>query len=395
MLGSQPLYTLHCELLNDRGNKIDEASRRVGFKNITWDQCEGAPEDADPWICVVNGQPMFIQGVNWTPIRPNFADVTEEDYRKRLEACRDIGCNMLRVWGGAILEKECFYNICDELGLMVWQEFPLSSSWIEDWPPEDEASIDDMAKIAASYIARRQHHVSLALWCGGNELQGSLNGAKTGTGMPVDCSHPMIKRLGEVVAREDPERRFAAASASGPREFGEASDYGKGLHWDVHGPWNVKKSVDGDWSDYWRRDDALFRSEVGCPGASPVDIIIEYAGDLLQSCKPGEDPLSTCPSSSWGQWAVFIDENGCEPCDIDEYVSWSQERQARALSVATKSCKARFPMCGGIILWMGHDSFPCVENTSILDFNGRPKPAAYAVADVFREIRNEVPRCSF
>ena len=218
MLGGQPLYTLRCELLNGRGDKIDEVSRCVSFKNITWEHCDGASKDADPWICVVNGQSVFIQGVNWTPIRPNFADVTEEDYRKRLEAYRDIGCNMLRVWSGAVLEKECFYNICDELGLMVWQEFPLCSSWIEDWPPEDNASIDDMAKIAASYIARRQHHVSLALWCGGNELQGSLDGAKTGTGKPIDCSHPMIKRLSEIVAQTDHGHRFIPASASGPRE---------------------------------------------------------------------------------------------------------------------------------------------------------------------------------
>ncbi|MDI6827665.1 MAG: glycoside hydrolase family 2 TIM barrel-domain containing protein, partial [Armatimonadota bacterium] len=168
--GRQPLYNLTCILLNKEGKELDRIDRRVGFKHVRWIPCDGAPENADPWICEVNGCPVFLQGVNWTPVRPNFADVTAEDYQKRLKLYRDLGCNILRVWGGAILEKESFYDLCDELGLLVWQEFPLSSSGVDNLPPDDENTILEMSKIAKSYIARRQHHVSLLLWSGGNEL---------------------------------------------------------------------------------------------------------------------------------------------------------------------------------------------------------------------------------
>lgn len=371
--GAQPLYAVTAEWL-DTGEK---RAWRVGFKSVEWQQCEGAPSGADPWLCVINGQPIFLQGVNWTPIRPNFADVSANDYRKRLQAYRDMGCNLLRVWGGAVLEKDIFYDLCDELGLLVWQEFPLSSSGLDNWPPEDPRAIEELADIAASYIARRQQHASLLLWCGGNELQGALDGNKAGIGKPVDGNHPLIARLARVVAELDPHRRFLPTSASGPRFTAEAAEFGQGLHWDVHGPWRPAPA------DYWTKDDALFRSEVGAPGASPVRIIREYAGGLPEMPASVDNPLWRL-SSWWIQWPEFLQDLGRAPRDLEEFAAWSRQKQADALTLAVKSCKLRFPRCGGVIVWMGHDCFPCAANTAILDFNGDPKPAATAVERVFR-----------
>jgi len=380
--GDQPLYTVRCRLIGPDGAVHDEQTRPVGFRRIEWRQCEGAPVGADPWLCVVNGQPIFLQGVNWTPIRPNFADVPEADYRKRLELYRNLGCNLLRVWGGAFLEKECFYNLCDELGLLVWQEFPLSSSGVDNWPPEDEGSIAAMAAIAASYIERRQHHACLLLWCGGNELVGGLNGSKVGATVPVDTSHPLIGRLAQVVADLDGGQRFLPTSSSGPRFGARQEDFGKGLHWDVHGPWKMPGTLD-EWRAYWAGDDALFRSETGAPGASPVEIIERSAGDL--PILPGSaDNLLWRRTSWWIEWPIFVQEHGREPADLAEFVAWSQARQAEALVIAASACKSRFPRCGGFLVWMGHDSFPCTANTAVVDFEGRAKPAALALGKVLR-----------
>ncbi len=115
--GDQPRYALVVELLDAAGDVLDRAERTVGFRHIAWQPCMDAPEDADPWLCVVNGQPIFLQGVNWTPIRPNFADVGAAAYEKRLKLYRDLHVNVLRVWGGAVLEREVFYDLCDALGL--------------------------------------------------------------------------------------------------------------------------------------------------------------------------------------------------------------------------------------------------------------------------------------
>lgn len=382
MHGEQPLYDVKCTLMGD-GVEFDSVSRRVGFRRVEWKPCEEAPDGADPWVCVVNGKPVFLQGVNWTPIRPNFADVTEADYRKRLELYRDLGCNLLRVWGGAFLETETFYDLCDELGLMVWQEFPLSSSGAENWPPEDEKSIAEQGEIAQSYIERRQHHASLVIWCGGNELAGALDGGKVGGVKPCDLSHPLLARFAEIVAREDPTRRFLPTSSSGPRFYAHEADYGKGLHWDVHGPWKAG-ALEPDWVNYWAGDDALFRSETGCPGASSAELIRRYSGGLDPMPATADNPLWYRHTSWWVEWPVFVNEIGREPESLEEYVEWSQARQAKALSIAVKACKDRFPRCGGILLWMGHDCFPCCANTSIIDFEGNPKPAALSLREIWR-----------
>jgi beta-mannosidase len=380
-MGSQKLYTLSCQLLSAEGAILDLLEQRVGFKSIEWRPCSGAPDGADPWLCTANQQPFFLQGVNWTPIRPNFADLRDEDYRLRLTLYRDLGINVLRVWGGATLEKSIFYNLCDELGLLVWQEFPLSSSGVENWPPEDETSLVELTRIAISYLQRRKHHACLLMWGGGNELQGNLEGGKTGIGRPVDLSHPLVARFAEIVSTRDPEHRFVATSSTGPRFNATREDFGKGLHWDVHGPWKADPDLEV-WKSYWEDVDALFHSEVGAPGASPVDVILETCGELPALPVDETNPVWR-RTAWWIEAALYTQEKGHPPATLEEYVAWSQERQAQALTIVASALKRKFPRVGGVIFWMGHDCFPCTANTSIVDYYGRPKPAALALKEIF------------
>ncbi len=208
--GEQPLYTLSVELLDEAGNTLDAVTRIVGFREVRWEPCEGALPEADPWICAVNGQRLFLQGANWVPLLPNFADATEDDYRRHLELYRDLGFNILRVWGGAVLERECFYLLCDELGLMVWQEFPLSSSGRENRPPSDAQSILAHEEIARRISARRQHHPSLIIW-----VRRQRNFRPMG-GVPCDLSYPLLKRQSEVAAEMDRTGVTWRPSSSGP-----------------------------------------------------------------------------------------------------------------------------------------------------------------------------------
>lgn len=381
MEGEQPLYDVRVQMLDNGGSEQDSLTRRVGFREIRWKPCEGAPAEADPWICSVNGRDVFLQGANWVPIRPNYADITESDYRKRLELYSDIGANILRVWGGAVLERECFYDICDELGIMVWQEFPTSSSSLDSIPPEDNAWVSEAEQIAVSYVSRRQHHPSLIIWCGGNEL------INTDPYVPLDHNHAMIGRLGKLVARMDPDRRYLPTSPSGPRVHANDADYGKGVHWDVHGPWKAQGDLDDYWKRYWDGDDALFRSETGSPGASPVDIIRRFQGGCEPMPVSADNPFWKRTFTWWIENEEFARENGRQPETLEEYVEWSRARQARALSIAAESAKRRFPRCGGMIIWMGHDCYPCAANTSIIDFDGNPKPAALALKQIWRSGR--------
>lgn len=386
--GDQPLYTLQIDLLDEAGTVLDHVERTVGFRHVEWRPCEGAPEGADPWICVVNGQPIFLQGINWTPIRPNFADVDAGEVERRLKLYRDLHVNLLRIWGGAVLEKEHFYSLCDRYGLLVWQEFPLSSSGIDNYAPDDAETIATQVQIARSYIERRRHHPSLLVWCGGNELMDDRDGDQSRGGQPLGLGHPLLRAFDAVVSEMDPTRRFLPTSASGPRFSGNREEYGQGVHWDVHGPWKAEGALDEAWASYWNEDDALLRSEVGAPGPSSVDLIQRYSGGLDIFPASMANPLWR-RTSWWIEWPQFVAEMGREPETIEEYVAWGQQRQARILWTAAAACKGRFPRCGGFIVWMGHDSFPCTANTSIVDYEGNPKPAAFALAEVFAQERRK------
>jgi beta-mannosidase len=371
--GSQPLYTVEVRLVDAEENMLDGRVRRVGFVSVRWQANEGAPAGADPWICVVNDRPIFLQGVNWTPILPNFADITDRQYRHLLEKYRDLGCTMLRVWGGAFLEKEIFYDLCDQYALLVWQEFPLSSSGLDNWPPEESETVEALAAIGESYVRRRRHHVSVAVWCGGNELQADT---------PADLSHPVLACLAHVVREHDPARRYLTNSPSGPSFAANEENFGRGIRWDIHGPWRAEGNLEDGWSHFWEHNDGLFHSEIGAPGASSAALFRRLKGNLPATPGTVANPLWR-RTSWWIEWPEFVSTIGREPHDLDEYVQWSQERQARALEIAARSAKGRFPACGGFLIWMGHDSFPCTANTSIIDFDGNLKPAAYAVRRIF------------
>lgn len=378
--GARKLYTVTVQLETISGLELDRWQGRVGFKRVRWLPCESSPANAEPWLCEVNGQPIFLQGVNWTPVRIPYGSVTREMYAQRLALYADMGVNLLRVWGGAVLEKEDFWALCDELGLLVWQEFPLSSSGADNLPPHDAVALKELSEIAASYIWRRGGHASHLLWCGGNELT-----ARDGRNTPVDAADPTIAVLAGVAARLSPDKRFVPTSPSGP-SFGYApSQGGLGLHHDTHGPWNIEDTLER-WRAHWRRHDALFVSEVGVPSCSSAEMLRRYAGGMALWPPSLDNPFWRYRSPWWVAWERMASTYSFEAArdELERFVSVSQEEQATALAEMVASCKRRFPRCGGVILWMGHDCYPCPANTSIVDYDGNPKPAVAALKAVFR-----------
>ena len=240
---------------------------------------------------------------------------------------------------------------------MVWQEFPLSSSGFEDTPPDDPDVIRELVAIARTYIRRRRHHASLLLWCGGNELSAVIQVDGEPRLKPSDETHPCLAPLAALVEEEDPGRRFLPTSPSGPISHAVESNNDKGLHHDVHGPWDLswfKNDMDC-WAPYWEKDDALFRSETGFPGAESVETIRAYAGELPAwppegaywmhsmswyyetTCKRLWDRLKDLPAGE--QLSAFCRHHpggtGALSCPCGE-----------------RACKSRFPRC---------DRFPGVD----------------------------------
>ncbi len=221
----------------------------------------------------------------------------------------------------------------------------------------------------------------MLLWNGGNELH---ERHADGYGVPMTTAHPLIGLLDRIVKENDPTRRFLPTTATGPRFNADAKDFGKGIHHNVHGPWKMWGSMDA-WREYWEADDSLFRAETGAPGTAPADLIRRWSGDYDPMPISGTNPVWRRPVDWWVEVAAFAQEHGRDPESLDEYVDWSQARQAEALTIAVGLTKARFPRIGGILLWCGHDCHPCPANTSIIDFDGNPKPAALALVPIWKK----------
>lgn len=375
-LGEQSLYRVHVELLGPDGEVSDRIERMVGFKRVRWLPNPGAPDDAEPFLCEINGCPVPLRGVNWVPLSPFYGTVSAGRYGAYLRLYRHLRVNLLRVWGGGILETPAFYDLCDRLGLLVWQEFPLSSSGIENWPPEDAAVIDQLERLAAEYIERRGHHACHLLWCGGNELQGALDGGKVGIGRPVDASHPLMQRWRRLVATLDPGKRLLCTSPTGPRFTVDPLARGQGLHHMVHGPWSNLPLAER--YDFFNRDDALFRSEVGAPGCSSLAALERHCGDqsLWPPSRANMHWLN--PGALWTPWEDVTREFGSfadDPAQLPHVVRASRYLQAESYRYVAESVRRRFPACGGLIIWMGHDCVHCTANNSLVEVDGLTKPA--------------------
>jgi len=381
--GARTVYELSCTLAI--GQETIVKTFMTGFPDVTWKQNPGVPSHVDPWLCCIAGKPTFLQGINWTPIRTNFADVTEEQVFQRLEMYAAMGCNVLRVWGGAYLEKENFYTKCDELGLMVIQEFPLSSSGLDNFPPESPEEVQAFGEIAESYIRRRQSHPCLLAWTGGNELQWGLVKHREGVGIPVGTEHPMIAHFQDIATSMDPAHRFLPTSPTGPRGFA-AEEYGENLHWEVHGPWAPLNDDLETTLEFWAKDDSLVRSETGCAGATSVELLKKYAGNL-SPFPYSMDNMFWRREYWYNHFNMYERYSGKKLSDtsLEDFVEWSQDFQAKILGIEISACKRRFPHCGGVIIWMGHDACPSVLNTSVINYDGTPKKAVKTITELFHK----------
>lgn len=163
-LGGQPLYTLQVTLTDDN-DEIDRRTIRFGIRTI--ELLREPDEWGESFGFRLNGVPVFVKGANWIPADSFWDRVDDTSYRRLLESARSAHMNMIRVWGGGYYEKESFYDICDQLGILVWQDFMFACSAY----PSDQRFNENVRAEATEQVKRLRNHPSLALWCGNNELE--------------------------------------------------------------------------------------------------------------------------------------------------------------------------------------------------------------------------------
>lgn len=370
--GKQPLYTAEIFLLDDEGNVLASEKKQVGFKKIEYVVPDDAPIGTLPYSVKINDTLIPLRGINWVPISPFYGSVRKEDYVFFIERFAKMNCNIIRVWGGAMMENPIFYDLCDAYGIMVWQDFPQSSSGIDNTPNEDPTFIENLLKISKQHILTGRSHVSLTYWCSGNELY-------LPNYLPVDEEiSGNVKALGDLVRKHSPEILYLPDTPSrvvDPRFNGESE--GGWINGDAHGPWDFI-GVDRHYTHFYNEKSVLF-SEVGTPSCARVDALKKY-------CTKDIWPPSYRTEfwSSRGAWWIRLDElteifGKFEdyPDKLAAYAAASRFIQGESLKTICSAVRYFDTKKTGMIVWMGSEPFPNAQNTSLLEFDGYAKPSYY------------------
>ena len=370
-LGGQPRYTATAEC----SDGSDRAETAFGVREVRWEGRPGGAAEEWPLTLVVNGRRVFQRGWNWVPADSLGGPRADRRARRLLRLARAAGVNILRCWGGGDPETPAFYATCDRLGLLVWQEFPLSSAGISNTPPTDPAYLDRVAAYAQAVVAARRNHPSLALWGGGNELTGD-------DGRPLTMAHPYAARLGAVLAAADPDRTFRPSSPLGPI-FDADPEQGDG--WDVHGPWEYSERQRGglDWRIY--SICPAWHSELGLPGAASVETQQRFLSPRYRAREVG-NPARRHHGAAWWGHQKTLDRAFGPIADENLAVLASQWLQAEGLRYYIEETRRRWPRSVGIFPWQLNEPWPNVDCTSAVEYSGRPKLAYHAVRHAYRPL---------
>ena len=330
----------------------------VGFRTVEVRRNPGAPADALPYLFVVNGRELQVNGWNWVPLDALYGVPRPGKLAHLLGLAQRANVNLLRVWGGGILETTEFYEHCDRRGILVWQEFLQSSSGIDSVPSDDPAFVDALAADARQIVPRRRRHPSLAVWCGGNELW-------------ADDSTPAIGALRAVVRELDPERQWYPTSPTGPNH-----DH------DVHGPWE-HQGLRSHYEHYDTRT-SLLHSEFGVEGMTNRRALEELIEEEHRWPADRSNPVYEHLGAWWCNAPLVQEAFGGRIADVETMRRASQWLQYDGLRYAVEAQRRRWPRCGGTLPWQLNESYPNAWCTSAVDWHGEPKPAYWGVARAYR-----------
>ena len=328
--GSPDLYRLTAEVW-DGDRCLDSHTQTLGLRQA----------ELDGWTLRINGRRVYARGANWVPADILPGRVGEEDYAELLALARQANMNMVRVWGGGLREKQAFYQGCDRLGILVWQEFPLACAFLGRFPrsPEYLRLVESESE---AIVRDLRAHPSVILWCGGNEFSPERN-------------QPVVDTLRRSAGTLDPDRPFLAASPAG----------GDSHYWKVWHGFHPPSA--------YRHDDTLFASEFGLQAVPDRETLERFmpAAELWP------------PGPSWNYHGAELDKlrryarpflQDSEP-DLDGLIVASQRAQAHALQIGVEHYRRAKARGGaGVLIWQLNEPWPAIS-WALVDHYRRPKIA--------------------
>lgn len=331
--GKQNLYRLDIRLLLG-GQTSSQTSFLTGLRRLEWENNEGL-KGGYPWILKVNGVRVYCKGANWVPVDALFS-LSPDRYERLIDLAEMAGINMLRIWGGGIVEEDALYELCDRRGILLWQEFPLACA---DYPEIPRSAFLQNVQDA---ILRLRNHPSLVLWCGGNEFDPDNSSNK-------DLVDGMDK---------------LCQSLDGTRPFHRASPYGGDVHdWSVwHGS--------APYTNY--RAFSFFRSEAGLQAPPPLEDIERFLSPekIYPPSQEWEYHLANASKMRmYGE--IYGSISG-----LEDFVKKSQLAQAITYQFNLDSCLKNMWRNSGCLIWQFNDPWPNFS-WSMVDWYGNPKPSFY------------------
>jgi len=372
-MGDQPLYRVTVESLDAEGNLLDRREWRTGLRTIALQRLPDAWGESFQFA--INGIPFFAKGANWIPMDPFPSAQKPERLRSLLEAATAAHMNMIRVWGGGVYAGEDLLDACDELGLLVWQDFMFACS---TYPTDDPAFLASVAEEARDAIRRIRHRACLALWCGNNELeQGLVADHWSETTMSWEDYGRLFDRLlPDLVAELDPDTAYWPSSPHSPLE---RKNFNSALEGDAH-LWEVW-FTDAPFESY-RNCGHRFNSEFGFQSFPELATVAAFAhpADWNISGPVFEHHQRSGP----GNVRIFqkIMDWFRVPKDFPSTLVLSQLVQALAISHGVEHWRRSMPRGMGTLYWQLNDNWPCASWSSIDSF-GRWKALHYAARRFF------------
>ena len=370
--GAQPLHLLQVTV-SDGEQTYDDWLQRIGLRSVSVNTDPDA--DGTPFTLQVNGTDIFAMGANWIPDDCFPHRIDHDRYFRRVTQATEAGINLLRVWGGGIYESEDFYSICDEAGVLVWQDFLFAcAAYAEEEPLRSEVIAE-----AREAVTRLSAHPSLAVWNGCNEnIWGYWDwGWKEQLGTQTWGLGYYTEVLPGILAELDPTRPYSPASPFTPSLEMYPNDPAHGsMHiWDV---WNQKDYR--VYQDYVPR----FLSEFGWQGP-PTWATLTRAIDADQrSADSPQMLLHQKADDGNGKLARGLEPHLPTPTNFDDWHWATSLNQARAVQFGIEHFRSHSPQCAGTVLWQLNDCWP-VTSWAAIDGDGRQKPLYYAMKHAYAD----------
>ncbi|KAF2124870.1 glycoside hydrolase family 2 protein [Dothidotthia symphoricarpi CBS 119687] len=393
--GDQPLYKITATVSTD-DVELHQVTRRTGFRKGELIQKPDAV--GKTFFFRVNGVDVFCGGSDWIPADSFTPRVTEEKYRKWLEMMVDGYQIMIRIWGGGIWEEDIFYDICDELGVLVWQDFMFGCGNYPAFP----SILKSIKEECVANVARLRHHPSIIIYAGNNEdyqvqesfdLTYNYEDKDPESWLKTDFPARYIyeKLLPEVVAAESPHVPYHPGSPWGDGLKTSTTTVG-----DMH-QWNVWHGTQEKYQIF----DTLggrFNSEFGMEAFPHIDTIKHYCTDESQ-LYPQSHMLDFHNKADGHERriATYLVENFRTKTDLESFIHLTQLSQAEALMFGYRGWRRQWGQdrfCGGALVWQLNDCWP-VTSWSIVDYFLRKKPAYYAMRRVLAPIAVAAKRAHF